>query len=195
MPKKAKKCGVGKGNGSFKSCCYLSWRRTAMEKLNNGILSGYHFFPLKNGIHISPGPGCLKNGGYLIKTVSSQCCITWLTRRSPPLVINVEHPLHGQQIKGIGHRSFQQRDHSQELVASHGQRFEPSLEWVGDRRRKDKIRAQESPWFWGVEGAFVNLEQMWVRSGGKLGSVCKKTLDTKLNFGVGVLGSRSHWRF
>lgn len=117
-------------------------------KNNNGILSTrVDFFPLKNGIHISPGQGCLKNGGYLIKTVSSQCCTAWLTRRSPPSVVNVEHPLHGQQIKGIGHRSFHQRDHSQELVASHGQRFESSLEWVGDRRRKDKIRAQESPWF------------------------------------------------
>ena len=73
-----------------------------MEKLNNGILSGYHFFPLKNGIHVSPGQGCLKKVGYLIKTVSSQCCTTWLTRRSPPSVINVEHPLHGQQIKGQG---------------------------------------------------------------------------------------------
>ena len=73
-----------------------------------------------------------------------QCYTTWLTRRSSPSVINVEHPLHGQQIKGIGHRSFHQRAHSQELVASHGQRFEPSLEWVGDRR-KDKTGAQESP--------------------------------------------------
>lgn len=34
-----------------------------------------------------------------------------------------------------------------------------------------------------------------MRSGGKLGSVCKKALDTKLNFGVGVLGGRSCGRF
>lgn len=28
-----------------------------------------------------------------------------------------------------------------------------------------------------------------MKSGGELGSVCKKALDTKFNFGLGVLGS------
>lgn len=42
---------------------------------NNGILStGGISSHSRMGSYISPGQGCLKNGGYLIKTVSSQCC-------------------------------------------------------------------------------------------------------------------------
>lgn len=122
MPQKVKTSGVGKGNGSLKNQCFLSQRRRIMERLNNDILSApVDFLPPKNGIHLNPGWSCLENVGYLIKTISSQYCTTWLTRRSPISIINIEHLLHVGQIKWVGHRSFHQGAHSQVAMASHGQ--------------------------------------------------------------------------
>lgn len=91
-----------------------------MGRLNDGMLSApVDFLPPKNGICRSPGWDCLGNVGYFIKTVSSQYCTNWLTRRSPISVINIEHLFHASQIKWIDHKSFHEGTPRQAAIASH----------------------------------------------------------------------------
>lgn len=114
-----------------------------MGRLNNDSLRvPVDFFPPVNGIHISPGWCCLENVDYLIKTVSSWYCTTWLIRRFLISITSFEHPLIFRWIKWVEHRSFYRGAQSQMSVASHGQTCELILKRVREEK-KNKIRAHE----------------------------------------------------